>query len=183
MASKRRTPDDTIDARSSDEKATTRPIENLVNLPVDDKEPMKTLKLRKNLSDELREMISTFLKKNLDMFTWKHFDIEGIDPMVICHCLNLDLDKMPIRQKWHTMDTKQYQVLKNKVDKLLACDFIKESFYTSWLAKNPMESGGPVLILSTSTKLAQKIASHFRKSISLCMRPRGTSCSVLWMPT
>ena len=60
--------DDTIDPRSLDEEATTRPIEDLVDLPVDYKEPTKVLKLRKNLSNQLREAISTFLKKNLEVF-------------------------------------------------------------------------------------------------------------------
>ena len=60
--------DDTIDPRSSDKEATTGPIEDLVDLSMDDKEPTKVLKLRKNLSDELREAISTFLKQNLDVF-------------------------------------------------------------------------------------------------------------------
>ena len=57
-----------INPRSSDEEATTGPIKDLVDLLVDNKEPMKVLKLRKNLSDELREAISTFLKENLDVF-------------------------------------------------------------------------------------------------------------------
>ena len=35
------------------------------------------------------------------------------------------------------MDAKHYQALKEEVDKLLYCDFIKESFYPSWL-KNPV---------------------------------------------
>ena len=39
--------DDTIDPRSPDEKATTGPIEDLVDLPVDDNEPSKVLKLGK----------------------------------------------------------------------------------------------------------------------------------------
>ena len=59
----------TIDPRSSDEEATTRPIEDLVDLPVDDKEPSKVLKLGKNLFDKLREAISTCLKQSLDVFT------------------------------------------------------------------------------------------------------------------
>ena len=41
---------------------------DLVNLSVDDKESTKVLKLRKNLFDELREAISTFLKENLDVY-------------------------------------------------------------------------------------------------------------------
>ena len=91
--------DDTIDPRSSNEEATTGPIEDLVNLLVDDKEPSKVLKLGKNLSVELREAISTFLKQNLDVFGWKHSDMEGIDPTVMCHHLNLDSDKKLVRQK------------------------------------------------------------------------------------
>ena len=35
------------------------------------------------------------------------------------------------------MDVERYQALKDEVDKLFACDFIKESFYPSWLA-NPV---------------------------------------------
>ena len=60
--------DDTINPRSSDEEATTKSTEDLVNLLMDDKESTKVLKLGKNLSDELREAISTFLKENLDVF-------------------------------------------------------------------------------------------------------------------
>ena len=125
--------DNTIDPRLSDEEATTGPIKDLVDLPVDDKEPMKVLKLEKNLSNELREAISTFLKENLDVFTWKHSDMKGIDPAVMCHRLNLHSDKKSVRQKQRAMDIERYQALKDEVDKLLACDFIKESFYPSWL--------------------------------------------------
>ena len=50
---------------------------------------------------------------------------------------NLDLDKKSIGQKRRAMDAKRYQALKDEVDKLLACDFIKESYYPSWLA-NPV---------------------------------------------
>ena len=122
--------------RFPDEEATTGPIEDLVDLLVDDKEPSKVLKLGKNSSEKLREVISTFLK-NLDVFTWKHSDMEGIDPAIMCHNLNLDSDKKPVKKKWHALDAELYQALKDEVDKLLACDFIKEPYYPSWLA-NPI---------------------------------------------
>ena len=54
--------DNTIDPRSPDEEGTTRPIEDLIDLLVDDKEPTKVLKIGKNLSEEVREAISRFLK-------------------------------------------------------------------------------------------------------------------------
>ena len=41
---------DTIDSRSLDKEGTIGPIEDLVDLPVDDKEPSKVLKIGKNLS-------------------------------------------------------------------------------------------------------------------------------------
>ena len=128
--------DDTIEPRSSNKEATIGPIEDLVDLLVDDKEPMKVLKLGKNLSNELREVISTFLKQNLDVFAWKHSDMEGVDPTVMCHCLNLDSEKKPVKQKQRAMDAEQYQGLKDEVHKLLTCDFIKESYYPSWLANS-----------------------------------------------
>ena len=94
----------------SDEEATTGPIEDLIDLPVDDKQSTKMLKIEKNLSEELREAISTFLKSNLDVFSWKHSDMEWIDPKVMCHHLNLDLDKKPIDKsdvRWTSSDTKR----------------------------------------------------------------------------
>ena len=63
----------------------------------------------------------------------------------MCHHLNLDSDKKPIRQKRRAMDVEQYQALKDEVDKLLASDFIKESYYPSWLAN-------PVLVRKPNSK-------------------------------
>ena len=60
--------DDTIDPRSSDDEGTTGPIEDLVDLPVDDRNPSKLLKIGKNLSKETWKAISEFLKRNLDVF-------------------------------------------------------------------------------------------------------------------
>ena len=62
--------------------------------------------------------------------------MEGIDPSIISHCLNVDPNKKPVRQKRRAMDIERYQALKEEVDKLLSNDFIKESFYPSWLANS-----------------------------------------------
>ena len=63
----------------------------------------------------------------------------------MCHRLNLDSDKKPVRQKRRAMDVERFQALKYEVDKLLTCDFIKESFYPSWLAN-------PVLVKKPNSK-------------------------------
>ena len=68
------------------------------------------------------------------MFAWAGSNMEGIDPIVISHRLNVDPSKKPVRQKRRAMDTECYQALKEEVDKILSNGFIKESFYPSWLA-------------------------------------------------
>ena len=91
--------DDTIDPRAPDEEGTTRPIEDLIDLPIDHQEPSRVLKIRKNLPDGVRKAISDFLGQNLDVFVWSHSNMEGINPSIMTHRLNIDLNKKPVRQK------------------------------------------------------------------------------------
>ena len=55
------------------------------------------LKLGENLSHELKEGLTCFLKANLDVFAWTHEDMVGIHPDVMCHRLNISPDFKPIR--------------------------------------------------------------------------------------
>ena len=71
------------------------------------------------------------------MFAWAYSDMEGIDPSVMSHRLNVDPSRKPVRQKRRAMDIERYQALKEEVDKLLSNNLIRESFYPSWLA-NPV---------------------------------------------
>ena len=73
----------------------------------------------------------------MDVFARTYSDIEGIDPSVMSHRLNMDPSRKPVRQKRRAMDAERYQALKEVIDKLISCDFVKEFFYPSWLA-NPV---------------------------------------------
>ena len=57
----------------------------------------------------------------------------GIHLDVMCHRQNIDSVKKPIGQKRQAVDPKRYNALKEKVDKLLKIDFIKEVHYPVWL--------------------------------------------------
>ena len=70
------------------------------------------------------------------MSVWGHSDMEGVNPRVMSHRLNIDPSRKPIRQKRRAMDADRYQALKEEVDKLISCGFIKESFCPSWLANS-----------------------------------------------
>ena len=94
--------DDTLDPRAHEEKSEliTGPVEELVAISVDVKNPSKVLKLGKNLTDETRQAITLFLMKNLDVFAWSHEDMVDIDPpKVMCHRLTIDPNHWPIRKK------------------------------------------------------------------------------------
>ena len=51
--------------------------------------------------------------------------LEGIDPSIMSHHLNINKNRKLVRQKRWAMNAECYQALKEEVDKLLSCDFIK----------------------------------------------------------
>lgn len=51
-----------------DEKCTTKPIEEVVDVVIDDEEPKRVLKVAKNLDQERFNELSKFLRANLDVF-------------------------------------------------------------------------------------------------------------------
>ena len=61
--------------------------------------PLRTsqLKLGRSLSEELQKVISEFLKQHLDIFAWAHLNMEGIDPNVMSHRLNIDPSRKLLR--------------------------------------------------------------------------------------
>ena len=48
----------------------------------------------------------------MDAFAWGHLDMEGIDPSIMSHHLNVDPNRKPVRQKRRAMDIERYQALK-----------------------------------------------------------------------
>ena len=51
------------------------------------------------MSNEEREQLRLVLLCNIDVFTWRHFDMVGISPMVAAHKLNVLLTTKPVRQR------------------------------------------------------------------------------------
>ena len=86
-----------MDTRIQDEKRTAGPTEELVEVIVDDKEPTRVLGVGRNLEHGRFNELIRFLLANLDVFTWRHEEMVDIHPDVMCHCLNIDLEKKPIR--------------------------------------------------------------------------------------
>ncbi|KAL0453024.1 UNVERIFIED_CONTAM: hypothetical protein Slati_1280500 [Sesamum latifolium] len=49
--------------------------------------------------EEVKKEITLCLQRNADIFAWTPHDLEGIDPQVITHHLNIDPSYKPIKQK------------------------------------------------------------------------------------
>ncbi|KAJ0076305.1 hypothetical protein Patl1_35221 [Pistacia atlantica] len=70
--------------------------------PVEEVKDLKELaaKLRSvNEFAEVKRPIKCFLKEYVDLFTWTHRDMLGIDPGLIAQELNVKKDAKPMRQK------------------------------------------------------------------------------------
>ena len=76
----------------------------------------------------------SFLRKNQDVFAWKHEDMLGIDRKIILHRLNVNLKCKPVQQKWRIFAPKYNKAVTEEVDKLLEAGLIREVFYLDWLA-------------------------------------------------
>ena len=51
------------------------------------------------MSNEEREQLRLMLLNNIDVLTWSHLDMIGINPMMASHKLNIITAVRPIRQK------------------------------------------------------------------------------------
>ncbi|XP_074356686.1 uncharacterized protein LOC141696444 [Apium graveolens] len=113
------------------------PAEDTIEIPVDEKDPSKVLRIGSKLVPRLKEGLSKFLLGNLDVFAWNHSDMVGIDPEVMCHHLNIDPEHKGVRQKRRFVSGESAVALAEEVDRLLDVGLIRESFYPDWLA-NPV---------------------------------------------
>ena len=85
------------------EKPKAELVEEVEEVTVVD-EPLRKLKVGKNLADDMKEKLVEFLKANLDVFAWSHEDMVGIDPAVIFHHQNIDPKARSVRQKRRALD-------------------------------------------------------------------------------
>ena len=86
------------------------------------------------LSNEEKEQLQLKLLNNIDVFTWSHSNMVGINPMVASHKLNIIPMAKPVRQKVRPFNLACHQIVQTEVDNLLRADFIREVKYPKWIA-------------------------------------------------
>ncbi|WZY69704.1 hypothetical protein YC2023_001944 [Brassica napus] len=111
--------------------------EEVLEVPVDESDPSKVLRVGAYLSDEMQRDITNFLKQNLSTFAWSMTDMQGIDPSITTHELNVDPNIKPIRQKRRKLGPERSKAVVEEVERLLSAGSIAEVRYPEWLA-NPV---------------------------------------------
>ncbi|KAL0408344.1 UNVERIFIED_CONTAM: Transposon Ty3-G Gag-Pol polyprotein [Sesamum radiatum] len=69
-----------------------------------------------------------------DIFAWIPQDLEGIDPKVITHHLNMDPNIKRLKQKNRHFEPEKDRIIQAEVDKLMAAGHIEEIQFPEWLS-------------------------------------------------
>ena len=78
------------------EEKTPEIIEKLETIELVEGDPTKTTQVGMSLNLQTKKEIISFLKDNLDVFTWSREDMLGILANIIQHHLNMDPKKKPV---------------------------------------------------------------------------------------
>ncbi|KAL6199549.1 hypothetical protein ACLB2K_029333 [Fragaria x ananassa] len=87
-----------------------------------------------NLSTEERKHLVELLKEFSDVFAWNYEEMPRLNLSLVCHTLNVEPGAKPVvqaRRNYHKEDEVQ---IKQEIEKLLACGFIKSVKHPTWLA-------------------------------------------------
>ena len=74
------------------------------------------------------------LKEFKDVFAWDYSEMPGLDPGLVVHMLNVDLEAKPIAQPARIFHTEMERQIVKEVQKLLAVGFIKPIQHLCWLS-------------------------------------------------
>ena len=111
-----------------------KPIEKLEEILLDDSKLDRITKIGTFANPAVRQVLTTFLRNNRDVFAKSHEDMPGIDPSVMVHRLNVSPTFPPIKQKKQVFASKWDQAIVEEVRKLHEASFIREVYYPDWLA-------------------------------------------------
>ena len=108
------------------------PSKELEPIQLDDN-PEHLAYIGSKLAEDLRSLLTHFLKHNKDVFAWKQEDMGGIDLAIITHKLNVNPSFKPVKQK-RSFAPERQKVINEEVGKLLQEGAIREVEYPEWLA-------------------------------------------------
>ena len=110
------------------------PVNELTSVVLDEEQPDIKVYIGSSLSKDLVCQLIDFLKRNMDIFAWSHEDLEGIDPKVATHHLNVDPRYKLVRQRLRGASTERAQAIDKEVGKMIENGVVKEVAYPEWIS-------------------------------------------------
>ncbi|KAI3458805.1 hypothetical protein Pfo_015468 [Paulownia fortunei] len=110
------------------------PNEELINIELIPGDGTRTTRIGTHLSQELTNNMTHFLRNNIDIFAWNVCDLEGIDPGVAVHHLNVNPACKLVKQKKRHFGLEKDKVIQKYVEKLLEAGHIREIQFPEWLS-------------------------------------------------
>ena len=99
-----------------------------------DDDPEHLAYIGSKIAEDLKGLLTQFLRHNKDIFAWKQADMGGIDPTVITHRLNASPSFKLVKQKRRSFAPERQKAINKEVGKLLQAGAIREVDYLEWLA-------------------------------------------------
>ncbi|KAL0430561.1 UNVERIFIED_CONTAM: hypothetical protein Sradi_0682100 [Sesamum radiatum] len=117
-----------------DAPVNVQPIKELLTIKLIPGHLDKVTKIGSKMKDDIREEIIKCIRKNKDIFAWTPQDLEGRDPGLITHHLNIDPNIKPVKQKKRHFGLEKDRIIQAEVNKLLTASNIKEIQFLEWLS-------------------------------------------------
>jgi hypothetical protein len=105
----------------------------VINLS-DDPDITKPVSISKSLSAIERKCLIDLLCEYKDVFAWDYHEMQGIDPGLVAHSLNVEPGTRPVVQPMRTFHTEVEAQITQEVKKLLVAGFIKPIQHPRWLS-------------------------------------------------
>ena len=104
-----------------------------VDLGFGSQEPRPT-SISASLTEKEKSELMLLLKEFKDVFAWDYSEMPGLDPGLVAHTLNVDLEAKPVAQPTRIFHIEIEGQIVKEVQKLLAAGFIKPIQHPSWLS-------------------------------------------------
>ncbi|KAL0401375.1 UNVERIFIED_CONTAM: Pro-Pol polyprotein, partial [Sesamum latifolium] len=106
----------------------------LLNIEIIPGNPDKTTRIGSHLGEEAKKEITLCLQCNADIFTWIPQDLEGIDPQVITHHLNIDPNCKPVKQKKRHFGPEKDKIIQAESKQVDGCRTYRRIQFPEWLS-------------------------------------------------
>ncbi|KAL0454017.1 UNVERIFIED_CONTAM: hypothetical protein Slati_0740900 [Sesamum latifolium] len=154
-----------------------QPVEELLTIELIPGDSKKVTKIGSKMRDDVREKVVNCLRRNKDIFSWIPQDLEGINPSVITHHLNLDPSVKLVKQKKRQFVLERDKIIRVKVNMLLATGHIREIQFPEWLSNIVLvPKPGRKWSVCIDFCISTKHATHCPGSINWWISHSNASC-------